>query len=98
MPNYIASYDLTNTSPTPYAEFTKQAEARGWGTWITVDGGVRYKLPNTTLYGSYPDRDAAVRALEETRAATQRALGKCIMEKWIVSDSPQATLNSDVVR
>lgn len=97
MPKFIASYDLRETNPSPHAEFLKQATAHGWRVWILSGKNEWYRLPNTTLDGEFVDRDAAVTALKNTRAATERELRVTVtMEKWIVADRGGATFDSDV--
>jgi hypothetical protein len=55
-----------------------------------------YRLPNTTLEGTFTDLQAAVSALETTRASTERELGRVVtMSKWIVADYGTARFHSD---
>ncbi|MER9644735.1 hypothetical protein [Mesorhizobium sp. M0239] len=96
MPDYLATYDLMKTNPEPYSEFLEQATKLGWRLWVT-DGKDWYRLPNTTLEGTFATRDAAVAALKAAGVATAKAIGiKVTIEKWIVTSSEEATFNSDV--
>lgn len=97
MPKFIATYDLTNTTPNPYTEFIKQAGKLGWSSWILSSKDIWYRLPNTTLIGTFPTRDAASAALKKACDNTSAELGKAVtMEKWIVAEYSGATFDSDV--
>ncbi|MTH62184.1 hypothetical protein [Paracoccus litorisediminis] len=99
MPQFLASYDLTNTFPSPYAPFIEQTIPRGWSPWIPVQNGQAYRLPNTTVQGDFPTLEAAVAELEAARAATARAIGKIVeMPKWIVTEASNAIVASDEQR
>lgn len=96
MPDYIASYDITNTAPSPYGVFIDQARAQGWKVWITTDDGKTFRLPNTTLVGTFSDIDAAERALTGALYATQRALGVAVlMPKWIIAERNRTVISSN---
>jgi hypothetical protein len=97
MPTYIASYDLKETSPDPHSKFLEQAVAHNWKLWILATNGIWYRLPNTTLQGTFADMTAAERALENTRAATQAAMGRTVtMNKWIVVEYSDSRFDSDM--
>jgi|ERR1700722_946888 hypothetical protein len=96
MPTYLASYDLKEAYPDPHPIFLKHAVNHGWRLWILSSENVWYRLPNTTLEGTFTDLQAAVSALEATRATTERELGRVVtMSKWIVADYGSARFNSD---
>lgn len=96
MPEFIATYDLKETTPSPHSKFLENAVKNKWQLWILGQTNFLYRLPNTTLIGTFADRNTAVAALEKTRADTQRDLGRTVtMEKWIVSDHSSATFVSD---
>jgi hypothetical protein len=96
MPTFIASYDLEETEPDPHETFLEKAAERSWKLWIKSGGGKRYRLPNTTLVGSFNDRDQAVAALKAARADTEKELGINVnMEKWIVAEYSGSTFSSD---
>jgi hypothetical protein len=96
MPTFIASYDLKETRPDAHATFLEKADARGWSYWKKGKDGYWYRLPNTTLVGSFGSRDAAVAALKATKADAQKELGiKVTLEKWIVAQSSGSTFASD---
>jgi hypothetical protein len=96
MPTYLASYDLNETNPDPHSTFLKQAVAHNWKLWILGGNNVWYRLPNTTLVGTFESLAAAETALEATRAATQNEMGRTVtMSKWIVVDYQNGRFNSD---
>ncbi|WP_342723998.1 hypothetical protein AAFG07_33645 [Bradyrhizobium sp. B097] len=96
MPNFITTYDLVETRPDPHETFLEKAMARGWSVWKKGSDGRLYRLPNTTLTGSFANQDLAVAALKATRADTQRELGvKVSMEKWIVAQYSGSVFASD---
>lgn len=98
MPNYIATYDLKETNPSPHWAFLSNAVKNKWLLWIRASDGKLYRLPNTTLIGTFATREAAGNALEKTRADTQAELGRAVtMPKWIVAEYSEARFNSDEV-
>lgn len=99
MPKYIACYDLENVSPSPYSAFLTAAVMKGWSLRIEGADGNKYRLPNTTLIGSFDSRDAAVQALKEAHAAAEKEIEKSFKRpKWIVASYTDATFYSDDVR
>jgi hypothetical protein len=95
MPTFIATYDLKETRPDPHQTFIEKAETHGWSAWIKGNGKW-YRLPNTTLEGTFDTRDAAVAALKAARTDTEKEIGIAVtMEKWIVAQYGTATFNSD---
>lgn len=96
MPIFIASYDLVAINPSPYAEFIKQAAAQGWVTWILSTDGKNFRLPNTTLVGTFASFEAAQTALEGARARTSTAIGRTVqMPKWIITEQVASRFQSD---
>ncbi|BBC02470.1 MULTISPECIES: hypothetical protein [Bradyrhizobium] len=96
MPTYLASYDIKETSPDPHSTFLKQAAAHNWKLWILATNNIWYRLPNTTLEGTFANIEAAKAALEATRAATEREMGRTVtMNKWIIVDYGASSFNSD---
>src|SRR5689334_3413997 len=99
MSTYLASYDLKETYPDPHSIFLKQAVAHNWKLWILSSDNVWYRLPNTTLEGTFSDMDSARAALEATRVATEREMGRTVtMSKWIIVDYASGRFNSDETR
>jgi hypothetical protein len=97
MPSFIATYDLKETNPDPHSKFLAQARNHGWNYWILSSNGFWYRLPNTTLEGTFDNLEVAVRALQSTRDATQAEMGIPVtMEKWIVAQHVGARFDSDV--
>jgi len=96
MPKFIATYDLEETTPSPHSTFLDQAAENGWQPWILGSNDNWYRLPNTTLIGTFADRKSAVAALKKTKADTQAVLGRTVtMVKWIVSDRGGSSFDSD---
>ncbi|MBS0529646.1 MAG: hypothetical protein JSS22_09690 [Proteobacteria bacterium] len=97
MPSFIASYDLKETTPSPHVSFLDQATKHGWKLWILSSKNIWFRLPNTTLEGSFATKADAVAALKNARAATEAELGRPVtLLKWIVVDFSAASLDSDV--
>ncbi len=97
MATFIASYDLKETNPSPHSKFLEHARNNGWQLWILSSANEWYRLPNTTLVGTFANEDAAVAALKKTRTDTQSELGRTVtMEKWIVAEYGAASFDSDV--
>ncbi|MCC8966143.1 hypothetical protein H8A95_28425 [Bradyrhizobium sp. Pear76] len=96
MPTYLASYDLKETNPDPHSTFLKQAAAYKWKLWILGSNNIWYRLPNTTLQGTFANMDAAEAALKAVRDATEREMGRTVtMNKWIIAEYGVARFNSD---
>ena len=96
MPMFLASYDLKETNPDPHAIFLKQATTQGWKLWVLGGTNVWYRLPNTTLDGTFANMAAAESALEATRAATEKEMNRAVtMNKWIIAEYGSARFNSD---
>ncbi|KRQ16863.1 hypothetical protein [Bradyrhizobium manausense] len=96
MPAYVASYDLKETKPDPHPTFLKQAAAQGWKLWILSSNNVRYRLPNTTLIGTFDNLAVAEARLEAARLATENEMGRNVTtSKWIVAEYGPTRFNSD---
>ena len=96
MPKFIASYDLTSMTPSPHSEFITQSRKLGWLPWILSRNDLWYRLPNTTLVGTFATREAAVAALKQARENASAEIGKkIVMEKWIVAEYSGASFDSD---
>lgn len=95
MPDFIVSYDLKETHPDPHAEFVKQAEKKGWSTWVRGATGVTYKLPNTTIEATFQTRDLAEASFLSIAPATRSAGFNVVVAKWILADSTYARFASD---
>jgi hypothetical protein len=97
MATYIVTYDLKKTVPDPHTEFLERASKLGWMAWALGSNNIWYRLPNTTLVGTFASIDAADQAFEATRTATEQAIrGKVIIEKFIIAEYGAARFNSDV--
>ena len=96
MPTFIATYDLKETNPDPHSKFLAQARNYGWNYWILSSDNVWYRLPNTTLDGTFETMEAAENALLATRAATEAEMGRPVtLQKWIIAQRDGSRFNSD---
>ncbi|WP_266030404.1 hypothetical protein [Brucella intermedia] len=96
MAKFIATYDLTNTNPSPYSEYLSAAKELGWSVWILSSQSVWYRLPNTTLVGEFSDMDAAEKAFDSIKGRAEKKLGRPItVEKMIVANYTSSRFNSD---
>lgn len=99
MANFVATYDLKWSQTTPYSEFKEQAEKLGWASWIHASNGKWYKLPNTTLVGTFATMEAAEQAFLAIAGATTAATGKAVVvEKWFIGLYTSSRFNSDEQR
>ncbi len=95
MPTFIATYDLNNRN-SPHEKFRDAALRNDWQIWILSSDKKWYRLPNTTLVGTFSNRDAAVAAFKAIQPDAEQQLGsKITVEKWIVAEYSGATFNSD---
>lgn len=96
MPKFIATYDLTNTSPSPYTAYRDAAIELGWAVWILGSNDVWYRLPNTTLVGTFDNMDAADKAFDAIKPAAEKKLGRSItVEKHILANYTSSRFASD---
>lgn len=99
MATFDVTYDLKWAQDTPYAEFKNQAEKLGWTSWVLAGNGIRYKLPNTSLVGTFNDITAAEKAFLAVAGATSAATGKVvIVEKWFLAECPTWRVVSNETR
>jgi hypothetical protein len=97
MPRFIASYDL-NEQNSPHYEFLEAAKKHGWEPWILSSNNKWYRLPNTTLAGSFDNQEAAVSAFKAIKPSAEAELGSSItLEKWIVANYSESTFISDQI-
>ncbi|TPK42290.1 MULTISPECIES: hypothetical protein [unclassified Mesorhizobium] len=100
MAKFLVTYDLKNTTPSPYVAFRDAAIKLGWAVWQLTSDGNWYRLPNTTLIGEFPDMAAADKSFDAIKPAAEKVLGHPItLEKeflvlysgsLILSDQKQA--------
>lgn len=96
MPRFIATYDLTNTNPSPYTAYREAALELGWAVWILSSKGVWYRLPNTTLVGSFDSMAIADKAFDAIKPAAEKKLGRLIkVEKHIIAQYSESRFDSD---
>lgn len=97
MPTFIASYDLQSSNPSPYSAFLDEAKKLGWQCWILSSTDIWYRLPNTTLEGTFSDMNAATAAFNAIKPATEAVIGRTVVvEKYIIAQYTNASFNSDV--
>jgi hypothetical protein len=97
MPTFIASYDLKKTDPDPHGEFLNQSRNHGWNYWILSGQHGWYRLPNTTLEGTFNNLEEAINAFIATRSAIAVAIGiPVVLEKWIIVEYGNNRFDSDV--
>ncbi|TCP96729.1 hypothetical protein C8J46_108107 [Sphingomonas sp. PP-F2F-A104-K0414] len=81
----------------PHKEFLLQAEPSGL-LYIYQTKGTRkvLRLPNTTLWGTFADRNAAIAAFDAALAATATKLGQTIkLEKRVITALTAPYFDSD---
>lgn len=99
MPRFIASYDLKSSSPNPHSTFLDEAKKLGWQCWILSSNDFWYRLPNTTLVGTFSDMNAAKVAFNAIKPATEAVIGVAvIVEKHIIAEYSSVSFNSDVTQ
>jgi hypothetical protein len=99
MTDYVITYDLKRTNPDPHSELLKQSEKVGLKAWILASNGYWYRLPNTTLVGSFVDRATAKAAFDAAVAATALEITIPVtVEKWVLVAYSDSLFNSDVTQ
>lgn len=82
MPRYLACYDIKDTTPDPHSTLLALAREHNWNEYIRVDTGHWNRLPNTTLQGVFPTKEAASVAFRKLVLATGRKIKvKVVVEK-----------------
>ena len=96
MTRFIVTYDLKNTTPSPYGPFRAAAEKLGWETTVTDTAGKIWRLPNTTLIGTFQTKTDALTAFKAIETATNKALNtKIVIEKYFYAKYTEGTVKSD---
>lgn len=96
MPQYLVTYDLEDDSPSPYGEFLVAAKAEGL-LYVYKAGAELNRLPNTTLWGNFADKDAVRAAFERALLAAKRKLGyEIVLQKRVITAIRDAYFRSDV--
>lgn len=95
MPRFLATYDLETADPDPHDAFIENAAQAGWDTWILGHTNNWYKLPNTTLRGTFPNMKAARDALDFAANLTILDGFHVNLEKFIVVRYVESRFNSD---
>jgi hypothetical protein len=95
MSDYLVTYDLKEGVPDPHKPFLTAAEPRGW-LYVLEAGTDMFRLPNTTLWGVFKNRDAARAAFDAALADAEKAIGKSIaLEKRLISKLDDFFVRSD---
>ena len=96
MTRFVVTYDLKNTSPSPYAAFRAEAEKLKWETTIKDNSDKIWRLPNTTLIGTFPTKDAALAAFLAIEPATNKTLDtKINVEKHFIASYTAGSFGSN---
>jgi len=91
---YLVSYDLKETNPKPHKEFVLAAEKQGFLYVYKADD--LFRLPNTTIWGNFTDKDAARDAFEHAKTAAEKKLGiTIVLEKRTISKFSDFYIRSD---
>jgi hypothetical protein len=95
MPKFLATYDLKETVNKPHAAMLEAASQNGWYLWVLASNGSKYRLPNTTLDGDFPDYAMAYSAFERALTQARAKVGPIVLEKWVISQYVDLHLDSD---
>lgn len=96
MKRYLTTYDLKETKPSPHKAFLDAAVAEGLLYVLKLRDGVLARLPNTTLWGEFPNRADAIAAFNRAKAAAETVIGRSIkLEKRIFTRLVDASVTSD---
>lgn len=96
MAKYLCSYDLEEAFAARHPVFLKQAVAHGWEAWVLGGNNLWYRLPYTTLQGTFADIGVAELAFEATRAAAEREMRSPVtINKWIIVQYDSDRFSSD---
>lgn len=96
MTRFVVTYDLKNTTPSPYATFRAEAEKLKWETTIKDNDNKIWRLPNTTLIGTFPTKDAALAAFFAIEPATNKTLNtKITVEKHFIASYTEGSFKSN---
>lgn len=94
MPRYLISYDLKDSTPSPYRPILDAFEKEG--LLYVVKGTYLHRLPNTTIWGIFPNAKAAGKAFDRAKAAAAKSIGRAIVvEKRFVAHLGGGTVLSD---
>lgn len=97
MSDFLVTYDLQATRPDPHSEFLAQAEAQGWAVYMWGPTSKKWlRLPNTTLFGSFNNKDAAKKAFDAAATNTRSKNFKVVVEKYILVEVSDWMASSDV--
>jgi hypothetical protein len=96
MPKYIISYDINAA----HKKFLTECEVGG--LLYVIDGYTQdntmylYRLPNTTVWGEFSNKDAAQSAFNAAHQRTNSAsLQTVVVEKRMISDFNEYSVGSD---
>ena len=95
MPDIVITYDLERGTPSPYGAFITAAAREGL---LYVWKGATYvnRLPNTTVWGVFSDRDAANAAFDRALASASKTVGYTIkLEKRMTVEEKNTLVSSD---
>ena len=95
MAEYLITYDLKKTDPSPYRIFLDECEKEDL-LYIYKGSSSLLRLPNSTVWGNFTNKTAARSAFSRAQAAAEKALGrKIILEKRVITKIDDAFFLSD---
>jgi hypothetical protein len=98
MPEFVISYDLKKDADGVHAAFLKAAEKSGL-LYIFMSTDKIFRLPNTTVWGTFRDRDAAEAAFDAALAAAGKVINRTItLEKRFVTSIGSWSAKSDLIK
>lgn len=99
MKYFLVSFDIRFEKESNYSKFIEYATENGWSPWIETEEKTSYRLPGTTLYGSFINFEAAYDALENGRLCAEKNLDqRVLMEKRVIVEVLDIGLISNLIR
>lgn len=96
MPNYLITYDLPSAHEDAHKPFLDHAEKHDLLYIQSANTKMLYRLPNTTLWGKFDDRAAAIAAFDAALNDTVKQVGHPVpLEKRMVTRQVDAEVKSD---
>lgn len=96
MSNYLISYDLQSGHVSPHKPFLTAAAKEGL-IYVLQSANFINRLPNTTLWGVFARRQAAVDAFNRAKTAAEIAIRReIVVEKRLVSLLDDWLVSSDL--
>ena len=96
MPQFLITYDLKSTTPDPHKPFLSAAEKQGL-LYVWKSPNYVNRLPNTTVWGVFKDKDAAKAAFNAAIAAAANKT-TITVEKVFIARFDGTYCDSDVYK